>query len=110
MPRITLSQIKISLLWRLRKMYRMLFVPFIKLRISPTTSIICNNCLGARISQDCGYPYNSPTAGLYIPFPDYIWFLKHLQLAKSAPLTVESHTEPQIGGGAEMQYYRAYNP
>lgn len=99
MPKVTPHQIKISILWRLRWMYRQLFVPFIKRRISPSASIVCNNCFGSRISQDCGYRYNSPTAGLYICYPDYIDFLKNLRDAKSSPVAFYSHPSAPIGGG-----------
>lgn len=65
---------------------RRALVPAVRRRIRPTTTIICNNCLGARISQDCGYRYNSPTVGLYFRYPDYITFLEHLDEAVTAPL------------------------
>lgn len=50
------------------------------------TSIICNNCFGGRISQDLGYPYNSPTVGLYFFYPDYIRFLSNLSQYLQSPL------------------------
>lgn len=44
-----------------------------------STSFIANNCFGGRIPQDLGFKYNSPTEGLFIPYPDYIRFLSDLK-------------------------------
>lgn len=43
------------------------------------TSIICSNCLGGRILQDIGMQYNTPTLGLFFPYPDYIEFCRDLK-------------------------------
>lgn len=69
-----LKEIKRWYLFQLRKRY------LVTLRgiFDKDTSIICNNCFGGRISQDLGYPYNSPTVGLYFFYPDYIRFLKNM--------------------------------
>lgn len=45
------------------------------------TSIICNNCFGSRISQDLRFEYLSPTVGLFMYWPDYLLFVKHLREA-----------------------------
>lgn len=66
----------------LRKCYR----GRLKRVFSPSTTIISNNCVGARISQDLHYPYNSPTVGLYLCYPDYIYFCQHLKEFIVAPL------------------------
>ena len=58
----------------------------LKKTILPTTSIFCNNCFGARISQDLGYSYNSPIAGLKFPEADYLIFLQNLREFLNAPL------------------------
>ena len=47
--------------------------------ISNRPSIISNNCFAGRIYQDFNLPYNSPTAGLYMFYPDYINFLLNLE-------------------------------
>lgn len=92
-------QIKISLWYHARKTYRQMLVPIIKRRIGPATTIICNNCLGSRISQDCGYRYNSPTVGLYFTYPSYVWFLKNLKDVKGAPLVFRRpSSENPVGG------------
>lgn len=41
-------------------------------------SIISTNCFAGRIMQDLHLKYNSPTAGLYFFYPDYIEFLNNL--------------------------------
>lgn len=78
----TIQIIKKSALFILRKPY------LSKLRnyIPEESSIITNNCFGGRIPQDLNYPYNSPTAGLFICYPDYIYFLKNLQKAINQPI------------------------
>ena len=77
-----LKKIKKWYLLQLRKPY------FSTLRsiFDENTSIICNNCFGGRISQDLGFPYNSPTVGLYFFYPDYINFLMNLQQYLQSPL------------------------
>ena len=42
-------------------------------------SIISTNCFAGRIMQDLNLRYNSPTAGLYFFYPDYIEFLQNLR-------------------------------
>jgi len=69
-----LKYIKEKCLYALRLKY----IPVLRRHIPPYCSIITNNCFGGRIPQDLGYTYNSPTAGLFFPYPDYITFLKHL--------------------------------
>lgn len=55
------------------------------------TSIICSNCFGGRVIQDIGMKYNTPTVGLFIPYPDYIDFCKQLDhYLKYADLTFKS--------------------
>lgn len=38
--------------------------------------IIANNCLAGCIYHDLKLRFDTPTVNLYIPFPDYIFFLK----------------------------------
>lgn len=84
-----LRRLKSWYLLQLRKKY------FITLRnvFTPDTSIICNNCLGGRISQDLGYSYNSPTVGLYFFYPDYIRFLTNLFQYLQSPLHFRSESK-----------------
>lgn len=70
----TLKNIKKWYLYQLRKKY----FPTLRKIFDNETSIICNNCLGGKISQDLDFPYNSPTVGLYFFYPDYIKFLYNL--------------------------------
>lgn len=48
-------------------------------------SVISNNCNGAVMLHDLGLPFMSPTVNLFIPFPDYIRFLKGLDGYLSLP-------------------------
>lgn len=77
----------------LRSLYRS------KLRaiFSSDESIVANNCLGSRISQDLGYKYNSPFVGLFIPYPDYITLLKNLNEVKNATMTFRDGGNYPIG-------------
>lgn len=64
---------------------------------SSDESIVANNCLGARISQDLGYRYNSPFAGLFIPYPDYVILLQHFDEIKDAVMTFSSGHKYPVG-------------
>ena len=65
----------------------------LKEKISPDTSIICNNCFGAKISKNLHYRYNSPTVGLFFMYPDYIVFLEDLKHYLSAPLSFKNFSK-----------------
>lgn len=90
---VYLRRLKSWYLLQLRKKY------FTTLRniFDDDTSIICNNCLGGRISQDLGYPYNSPTVGLYFFYPDYIRFLSNLEQYLQSPLHFRRESKYQQG-------------
>ena len=42
-------------------------------------SVITPNCFGGHVVQDLKMQYNTPTAGLYFMYPDYIEFLKDIK-------------------------------
>lgn len=42
-------------------------------------SVITPNCFGGHVVQDLKMRYNTPTAGLYFMYPDYIEFLKDIK-------------------------------
>lgn len=67
------------------------YFPTLRSIFDENTSIICNNCFGGRISQDLGYPYNSPTVGLYFFYPDYIRFLKNCRSIYNPPYIFEKN-------------------
>lgn len=73
-----LKKTKDTRLYSIRSKY----FPELKEGISENVSIICNNCFGARISQDLKYPYNSPTVGLKFPQKDYQILLENLEFIK----------------------------
>ena len=73
--------------FKYRAFLRYYYIKKIAKRIPKAVTIVCNNCFGARIYQELHMPYNSPTAGLFINFPDYIVFLKHLKEFCSQHLT-----------------------
>lgn len=88
-----LQWIKRSFLFLLRKQY----LPKLNAHISSDCSIITNNCFGGRIPQDLGFPYNSPTAGLFICYPDYINFLVNLKIAIKSPVFFKNQSKyPEI--------------
>lgn len=90
--------IQSSVNWHTHKYYRKLLCHWIRKRIKPTTSIICNNCLGGRISQDLRYPYNSPTIGLFFNYPDYVDFLENLKECVTTPIMFRKTSKylPQV--------------
>ena len=71
------KKIKEAVLFTIRRRYFALLRQY----ITPPDSVITNNCFGGKIPQDLGYPYNSPTAGLFFPYPDYIDFLSNISEA-----------------------------
>lgn len=88
-----LQSIKKSVLLALRKPY----IKKIRNYIPKDSSIITNNCFGGRIPQDLNYPYNSPTAGLFICYPDYITFLLNMQYAINQPIVFRGGSKyPEI--------------
>ncbi len=89
----TLQHLKKSILLWMRKPY----LPTLRANIPPDCSIITNNCFGGRIPQDLKYPYNSPTAGLFICYPDYIKFLQNLPYAIHTPIKFKKESKyPEI--------------
>lgn len=87
--------VKVILKFENKRRYRVRKHYFDKLKsaIQPTTSIFCNNCFGARISQDLGYQYNSPIAGLKFPEMDYHIFLENLSEALKAELKFRNRSK-----------------
>ena len=71
------KKIKEAVLFTIRRRYFALLRQY----ITPPDSVITNNCFEGKIPQDLGYPYNSPTAGLFFPYPDYIDFLSNISEA-----------------------------
>lgn len=49
-------------------------------------TIISNNCLAGCVYHDLNLRFDTPTVNLYIPFPDYICFLKNIKQLVSAEL------------------------
>lgn len=91
MVHLIISKIKrIPPLQALKKKYlsflRKRYLHKLRTNIDNEASIISNNCFGGRITQDLKYKYNSPTAGLFICYPDYINFLRYLHLAIITPI------------------------
>lgn len=76
--------------------------------ISPDTSIFCNNCFGARISQDLGYAYNSPCVGLKFPENDYQVFLENLQWVEKAELHFRKHSKYEWFNEYDQNYPIGY--
>lgn len=64
-----------------------------RLRNSDFT-IIANNCIAGCVLHDLGQKFRTPTINLYIPFPDYILFLKDLEYYVNA----EIEEMPNVGG------------
>lgn len=66
-------------------------------------TIIANNCIAGCVYHDLGLRFDTPTVNLYIPFPDYILFLKNLKelvYAKFIQLpSVNGHPVGLLGGG-----------
>lgn len=61
-------------------------------------SVFCNNCLAGCILHDFGIKFNSPTINLFIPFPDYIEFVKNIKYYVSAPIhDITTDTSYPIG-------------
>lgn len=54
-------------------------------------TIIANNCLAGCIYHDLKLRFDTPTVNLYIPFPDYIFFLKNLKQLVYAEFTEIPH-------------------
>ena len=42
-------------------------------------TLIANNCLAGCVLHDLNQRFDTPTINLYIPFPDYITFLKDIK-------------------------------
>lgn len=67
-------------------------------------TIIANNCLAGCVLHDFKLRFDTPTINLYIPFPDYMFFLKNLKqivYAEFVQLPSEnSHPVGLLGGGS----------
>ena len=42
-------------------------------------TVISNNCIAGCILHDLGMRFDTPTINLFIPFPDFIQFLRNLK-------------------------------
>ena len=49
-------------------------------------TVISNNCIAGCLLHDFGMEFCTPTINLYMPFPDYINFLKDIQHIATLPL------------------------
>lgn len=75
-------------------------------------TIICNNCIGGCVYHDFHAEFLSPTINLYIPFPDFITFLKNIKEALEAPVEnigIDSNGTPRgrikiLGGGITLVF------
>lgn len=65
--------------------------------ISNKPSIISNNCFAGRIYQDFNLPFNSPTVGLYMFYPDYINFLMNLEVNLKGKLIFVRESKYKLG-------------
>jgi uncharacterized protein (DUF1919 family) len=65
--------------------------------IKSKPSIISNNCFAGRIYQDLDLEYNSPTAGLYIFYPDYIKFLSNLEENLNSEIVFVKESKYDLG-------------
>ena len=65
------------------KFLRMLY--FRNKRDLKPQTLICNNCLAGCVLHDYNMRFDTPTINLWIPFPDYMKFLKRLKSAKAKP-------------------------
>lgn len=66
-------------------------------------TIIANNCIAGCVLHDLNLRFDTPTINLYIPFPDYILFLKNLKRFVYADFTElpseNGHPVGLLGGG-----------
>lgn len=67
-------------------------------------TLISNNCIAGCLLHDFGMEFRSPTINLYMPFPDYIRFLKDIQCNVKFPLRYAGFNKEGapcslIGGG-----------
>ena len=60
-------------------------------------TIITKNFLAACIYHDLKLRFDTPTVNLYIPFPDYIFFLKNLKQLVYAEFTEIPHNACPAG-------------
>ena len=76
-------------------------------------TIISNNCIGGCVYHDFHAEFLSPTINLYIPFPDFITFLKNIKEALEAPVEnigIDSNGTPcgrikTLGGVLHLSFY-----
>lgn len=72
-------------------------------------SIISTNCFAGRIMQDLGLRYNSPTAGLYFFYPDYIEFLTNLKYyLTDARIEFVKESKYQLGNERYIRQNKSY--
>lgn len=70
----------------------------LKTYIGKDTSVITTNCFAGKITQSMHMQYNTPTAGLYFMYPDYIDFLKNLKhYLLDAEITFVNHSKYELG-------------
>ena len=88
----------------MKELLRKLHNKFQRLRLRNCDfTIIANNCTAGCVYHDLGLRFDTPTVNLYIPFPDYILFLKNLRqfvYAEFAELPSDNgHPVGLLGGG-----------
>lgn len=78
-------------------------------------TLIANNCLAGCVCHDLNQRFDTPTVNLYIPFPDYIAFLKNLKQWVYAEFTelpsYKGHPVGLLGGGIRVYFlhYQDFN-
>lgn len=80
----------IGLIIRPRKIIKVI-IAYLKRRkiVHKDFTIISQNCTGARIYQELGIQYNSPTIGLYFESHDFIKFIENLEVYLDKELTFD---------------------
>lgn len=65
--------------------------------ITQDITIISQNCIGGVLYHDMGLPFQSPTVNLFIPQPDFIRFVNHLEYYLTMELEMHWVEEYPIG-------------
>lgn len=95
-----------------RTKLRKLFFFFARILIRNTDiTLISNNCIAGCVLHDLGLKFNTPTINLYIPFPDYIFFLQNLKdivNSKMEDITGDNQCPVGLLGGGVRVYFLHY--
>lgn len=96
----------------MKELLRKLHNKFQRLRLRNCDfTIIANNCIAGCVYHDLGLRFDTPTVNLYIPFPDYILFLKNLRqfvYAEFAELPSDNGHPVGLLGGVIHVYFLHY--